>query len=583
MARTPPTTHRTVRTPPASEDAGRAPMRRSAEFLIAALLACLLNALMLFPLTSRPWETIPADLGDPLLTAAILAWPAEALNVGAPGIWDFNTFYPQEDTLAYSDALLGYAPAALVGKGPAAAALRYNVLYWFAGVCATLGMYLLARQLGANWAGAAVAACGFAFAPWRWAQAGHLNILSTGGIPLSLALLARGSGWTLVDRWNVHRIRLGWILVGWLTATWQMSLGFNLGLPFVYILLAACIATAIILAFHEVRQRRPHPKSLRRFLTVHLTGGAIFAVTLILLATPYFRVAERFPQARRTLETIERYSPPPRGLVTAPETSWLFGQWDAAYRESELSVERPEKTLSVGRFVLALAVLGLAVSRFPPRQRLALAALATLAAALATGTSWIGASLYEFLHGTLPGWAGIRTPGRLVVWLSLALCLLASGAVTYLSRRSRERWGRTVAVAIALVPTLLVLAEGRNLVYHPVVPKPPVAFGELDDPVLVLPMDGLTDTRYVLWSTNGFPRLINGSSGFFPPTYREFQRRTEAFPDPESVAFLRARGVRTVLVVTALLPGSAWEELPTRPVDEGIERLSVPGALVFRL
>jgi hypothetical protein len=51
---------------------------------------------------------------------------------------------------------------------------------------------MTARTLSATVAGVARA-----YAPWRLAHAGHLNVLSTGGIALSLAMIARGHGWSL--------------------------------------------------------------------------------------------------------------------------------------------------------------------------------------------------------------------------------------------------------------------------------------------------------------------------------------------------------------------------------------------------
>src|SRR5690606_42095640 len=88
---------------------------------------------------------------------------------------------------AFADTLLGYAPASLLGEGPADAILRYNILFVLAHALAFVGGYVLARQLGTGPIPALVLALAFAYAPWRMTQAGHLHVLSTGGIALSLA------------------------------------------------------------------------------------------------------------------------------------------------------------------------------------------------------------------------------------------------------------------------------------------------------------------------------------------------------------------------------------------------------------
>ena len=64
-----------------------------------------------------------------------------------------NQFWPLHDTLAFSDALIGYAPAGLIGSGPHAAVVRYDLLFLFAYALAFFGAYLLARELGARTAG----------------------------------------------------------------------------------------------------------------------------------------------------------------------------------------------------------------------------------------------------------------------------------------------------------------------------------------------------------------------------------------------------------------------------------------------
>src|SRR5207237_127587 len=55
-----------------------------------------------------------------------------------------------------------------------------------------VGAYLLARELGLGRLGAAAAGVAFAYAPYRVTEAGHLHVISSGGIPLALLLLLRG-------------------------------------------------------------------------------------------------------------------------------------------------------------------------------------------------------------------------------------------------------------------------------------------------------------------------------------------------------------------------------------------------------
>jgi hypothetical protein len=140
-----------------------------------------------------------------------VAWGGHALGHQPLDFFQSNQFWPFDDTLAFSDALLGYAPAGLLGSGPHAAVFRYDLLFLFAYALAFVGPYLLARELGARRAAAVVAGVAFGYAPFRATMNGHLHVLSSGGIPLSLFLLVRG-----YRRRNARLVLAGWVVVAWL-------------------------------------------------------------------------------------------------------------------------------------------------------------------------------------------------------------------------------------------------------------------------------------------------------------------------------------------------------------------------------
>ena len=160
------------------------------ELLLAALAGCLLAVVMNWPLLLHLGETIPKDLGDPLPQSWQVAWGGHALGHQPLDFFQSNQFWPLDDTLAFSDALLGYAPAGLIGSGPEDAVDRYDLLFLFAYALCFFGAYLLARELGLGPGGAAIAGAAFAFAPFRLEQDGHLQVISSGGIPLALAARA---------------------------------------------------------------------------------------------------------------------------------------------------------------------------------------------------------------------------------------------------------------------------------------------------------------------------------------------------------------------------------------------------------
>jgi hypothetical protein len=235
------------------------------EYALAIYGGLLLAVGLTWPTLRYPLHTLPQDLGDPARQAWQISWIGHILLTHPQQLWQSNAFYPEPNSLAFGDSLLGYAPVGMLGDGPLAATLRYNILFVLAHALLAIGGYALVRQLGAGRTGAAVAAVAIAYAPWRLAQEGHLDIISAGGIPLALAMLARGHGWSLRRGLRADERNAGWAAFGWLFAVWQVSLGFSLGLPFLGILgliiLFLLVGTPILWLRRRTR-RRAHQRSL---------------------------------------------------------------------------------------------------------------------------------------------------------------------------------------------------------------------------------------------------------------------------------------------------------------------------------
>jgi hypothetical protein len=556
------------------------------EWTLAAIGALALAVLMTWPALRHAPYTLPQDLGDPTLVAWLLAWPGHILLTDSDQLWHANAFFPERWTYAFTDSLLGYAPAGMIGEGPLAAVLRYNILFVLAAALAFFGAYMLVRQLGADRISALVAALAFAYAPWRLTQAGHLQVLSTGGIVLSLAMLARGHGWSLRYGFKPGKVRPGWIVAGWLVAAWQITLGFGIGLVFAYVLAGTAVVVVVAWLVRRLLRRRRHP--IGRTLTANLVGGSVFVAVTVLMALPYLTVVDQHPAARRPFEALNPFSPPLRGFVTAPETSWLWGESHQGARS--LLSWTPEMTLLPGFALLGLAAAGLVYSVWSIWTRVLLAAGVVAGTVLAMGTEFSDGAAYRVLFDWLPGWDALRTSGRLIIWITLLLGILAAGTVAALVNRSRElalergapRPGPWLRLA-ALVPAVLILVEGIGTTPHPVVPRQPAAFAQAEGPTLVLPSRDPTDGLVLLWSTDRFVPLVNGISGFQPDSQRQAREVTQTFPDQQSVSYLRSIGVETVLVLPSAV-GTEWEVAFTATGEGlGITREEIDGVVVFQL
>jgi hypothetical protein len=564
--------------------------RLTHEWTLASVASLVLAVLMTWPTLRDPLRTIPHDYWDPTLQAWQMAWSGHILLTNPAQLWHSNAFYPESWSFAFSDTLLGYAPAGMIGDGPTAAILRYNIVFVLAHALATLGAYALVRQLGAGRIGAAVAGVGYAYAPWLLAQAGHLHIISNGGIPLALAMLARGHGWSLRRGYRARRRHAGWAFAGWLVAAWQLSLGFGIGLVFAYVLGLIVLTVGLAWVIRRIR-RRPRRFFGWRLLVADLVGGAAFASVGLALAVPYFTVAKQHPEATRTLDVIGAYSPPAGGFFIAPAESRL---WGGLHETARAALPwHPEMTLLPGYALYGLAAAGLFFSIWRLRTRLFLLAGVLVTGILAMGTRFFGGTYtYAPLVEYLPGWAGLRTPGRLMLWATLLLGILAAGAVSAFAERARAisavervppRPGPLLRLA-TLLPLIAVLAEGLNTTPHPVVPSQPAAMRTLAGPLLVLPSEQNVDQHVMLWSTTRFQDVVNGGSGFTPARLAEVREVTVNFPDQQSIDYLRELGVRTVVVLRDRVAGTPWEMVVNQPVDHlGIQREDVDEVVVFRL
>jgi hypothetical protein len=534
--------------------------RRLAEFAGPAALGVVLAVAMTWPLVAHLRSQIGNDLGDPLFTSWQVAWFGHGLLHQPLHLFQANIFWPLRDSLAFSDALVGYAPSGLIAqRDPETAIIVYNLLFLGAYALGFLGAYLLARELGTGSAGAVAAGVAFAYAPWRLAQNGHLAVLSSGGIPLSLFLLVRG--------YRRRSVRL--VFAGWLVAGWQMTLGFTLGLQLAY-LLAVLAAISVV-----VWLRRRRPKLDRGLVVATAAGVCVFGFLSFMQARPYFRVIHDHPEARRTPGLVATLSPPVKGFLAAPKGSFLWGEATAAVRKRLFSPT--EETLFPGVTIALLALLGLAANVYPRRLRLALALGAAVCAAFSVGLRDVPAPKkyvmpYRFLYEFGPGWDGVRTPGRINTLTSLGLALLGGAGLCLVlrfvrgridGRRQHLRTAARLATTGALVGAILL--EGLGPLPHPDVPAVPDGLRLASPPLLQLPTDLGHDLRYTYWSTAGFPQIVNGYGAFEPTSLQRLREIVKQFPDRRSVAALRALGVRTVVLHPGLAAGTPWQDVAQRP------------------
>src|SRR5258705_8826574 len=167
---------------------------RPRELLLVSLAGVALAILMTWPLATglgHLGRTRDTD-ADGQFSIWNISWVARSLVADPLHTFDANIFYPHKTTLAYSEAnLLPGAigiPVFWVSGNPW---LTLNVVMLVAFASAYLCAYLLLRYLTGDRRAAAAGAIVYAFCPYVMSHLSHIQLLFTGGIPLSLLMLHR--------------------------------------------------------------------------------------------------------------------------------------------------------------------------------------------------------------------------------------------------------------------------------------------------------------------------------------------------------------------------------------------------------
>jgi hypothetical protein len=532
-----------------------------------------LAVLTTWPLLLHLSTRIAPDLGDPVRTSWEIAWVGHAMLHSPEHLFDSNAFYPRPLSLAFSDSLLGYGPIAWLGSGTVTALVHYNLLFLWAWSLCFVGAYLLARELGAGRVGGAVAGAAFAYAPYKITEAGHLHVISGGGIALALFLLLRG----------YRRRSNGLLIAGWLVAAWQISLGFTLGLQLAY-LMAVLALIAVFWGWRAGRSAVPSigdrwralPRALRAqraLVVITCLGVALCGIVTVYEARPYLKVASEYPTAKRTLREVENYSSGPWALVSASSENRVWGSLTAGAREHVHS--KNEDVFFPGLLIAMLALIGLTASVYTRRLRIGLACGVVVCSVLAMGMGLTGAGYpYRLLYNYAPGWEGVRVPGRVFVMATLFWALLAAAGGWWLARWARlwgggfgPRGGKRMVAALGALLVIGLVGEGAGHMAHPVVPQPVRAEVNLPAPVLDLPTDGASDRLWQYFSVDGFYKIPVGNSTFDLPRLDDLRGGMQGFPDKGSIEKLRYYGIKTVVLHTMMpvLPGLHAPEVPEPP------------------
>jgi hypothetical protein len=484
------------------------------------VLFVLLTVIMTWP-QALVFGTHAVEHQDVFFNLWRLRWIAHALATSPTDLFNGNIFTPEPGVLSFSDAMpvqgVLAAPLLWTGLPPV---LVHNLMLLGPIVASAVGIFVLARHLTGSAASALVAGIVFAFAPYRFEHYMHLELQWTVWSPWAF--------WSLQRTIETGSSRFG-LLTG-LCLALQMASSVYYGV-FLFIL------TAAVAALQLMTLRGRH---LARTMRAFVFGFAVAASFAAVYSRPYSAASARVG-TRNTTE-VKTFSARPRDYRVATPGNVMYG-----YPYAGL----PERQLFPGAVPPLLALVGLLLLR-PTIPIIAYLIGLLIAFELSLGSYGL---LHPLLYENVGVFRGLRAPAR-----ASAFCLLFLGVLAAhgLSAITASMTGRVRAAIVALVCSV-VLLEYRvtplPLVrYHNEAPPLYVLLAQLPRGVVAefpMPEPGKPprhDPRFAYMSTFHWMPLLNGYSGFYPPSYLHRLARLARFPDAATVAALRRENVKYVIV-----------------------------------
>jgi hypothetical protein len=507
-------------------------MARARELLVVSAVAFAITVAVTWPMTARFGSSGRLENGDARFSIWNVSWVAHALTSNPGNLWNANIFYPHTGTLAYSEANLVAGaigvPAWLATHSPYATS-NFTILVAF--ILAAVTMYGLVRYLTSSRPAAMFAAVSYAFSSYMFAHMGHIQLLMISGPALALLCMHR-----FVDRPRVA------------TAAW---LGLSLcaqALACGYYGLYGGLIVALGIVWFGVSSgqwRQPRFAMLTVLAAVLAIGlTAPFLAPYVDLQHAGF--ARTMADARLNSATWLDYLTSPLLLYRwMLPTLLAWGGWHEVLFPGALVV-----------VFAAVAVVFALRSSSPPAaaSRSVIGFYVVLAALAAWGSFGPDAKLYTWMVHTVPFMTLLRAPARLGVFVMLALTVLAGAGFATLERglmaTRRTIWLAAIAAVVLMGTTVGPLTlevappESRASVALRQLPAGPIA----EFPFFVRGSNFHEQTRYMVASAFHWRPLVNGYSDFLPPDVEAAMPALAQFPSAEALHFLRARGVRYVLV-----------------------------------
>lgn len=546
---------------------------------IAALLFFLVVTIIAtYPLPQHMADTL-VEPGDSLLNTWIISWDIKKLTTDPINLFHANIFYPYKYTLAYTEHMLGNAllamPVSFLTNNPI---LSYNFVLLATFVIGGWGMFLLIRYLTKSSLAGIIGGVIFVFNPFRFYALGHLHVLSIHWLPFGLLFLhkyfdsrknkdlflfgtffilqAITSGhiglyqnfvvgmflfFILISReniWGKHWLKLGFVFAG------ALIILLPLYLPYIH----------LAKELNFVRQEgelKIFSATFKDFRGIMYPGMLAFILAILGIFH------------KRSIKTKRpRYIIRPLNICILIVSAvilyfFIYGRFDLGY--TAFGVKLKVNNLENPFFIL----LGLLVLKLFLEKKTYFSARFYFILAIASFLFCFGPEIklketftgpYMLLFNCFPGFKGVRVPSRWAV-----IFMLAVGVLAGLGWKKIEKWNWTkwTVFPVILVVLLYSYISTPLILRFSIWEKPPVyewlAQKQDESAVIELPMPDWYsnfhhEAVYMYWSLYHNKRMINGYSGYSPPTYWPTVELMRSFPSRDSIYLLQYLDIKYIVI-----------------------------------
>jgi len=605
-------------------------LKKEAKIKVGVLLLFFLfTTLQLIPLSLHPRDSVN-EVRDSLLNTWILHGVSERLFSNPLELFEANAFYPHQNTLSFSEHMLPQAllffPISYFSRNPI---LGYNFVFFLSYLLNGYAMFLLVRYLTKNNTAGVVCGIIFAFNTYQIQHISHLQLLSSGLIPLSFLYLHK----FFEDRSLKNSVLFS------LFFTLQALSSIYYGLFFLSILV---IVLPLLLFFH-------HRKINISFLLKLGSPLIISGLVLLIFSLPYLSVFKDFGFKRpltKGADLVNYLSVMPHNVflkkILNPLGSYeyflfpgiaalLLSGFCLYYKRSLFkNIPRSLKifvtsilvitsgiimiilltggfTLNLGLFafsahnvikpafllltvIIIYVIFSFFISYFASNSkkekenfRLFLYLILFFWALLLSfggAFTFLGHSTssvplpFKWLHSHALGFKGIRVPSRYAIFVIFSIALLAGQGLKILSERITKKKVRIyLAVALIIFLNLEYLSIPQRIRFVPVKKDIPPTYTWLktepdDFPVIELPFFRHIgdDAIYMYFSLFHKKKIVNGYSGFIPPAIDYIRKVFKKFPSWACTDILK-----TLKVEYAILHMNMWEEKERKKVQQRLK------------